>query len=93
MHSQDDLGTIQALLERFNKERLPRAIEIKERVDQGECLTDYDIEFLERVFRDSNENRQYYAKFPEYMDIVSNSIHIYEDIMAKALENEQKRQK
>ncbi|HSC75564.1 MAG TPA: hypothetical protein VLB90_04920 [Pseudomonadales bacterium] len=93
MHSQDDLGTIQALLERFNKERLPRAIEIKERVDQGECLTDYDIEFLERVFRDSNENRQYYAKFPEYMDIVSNSIHIYEDIMAKALENEQNRKK
>jgi hypothetical protein len=34
MHSQDDMGTMQALLERFTKERLPRALEIKERVDR-----------------------------------------------------------
>jgi hypothetical protein len=93
MHSQDDLGTIQALLERFTKERLPRALEIKQRIDQGECLSEFDIEFLERVFRDSEENRQYVARFPEYMDIVSKSVHIYEDIMAKALENEQNRSK
>lgn len=91
MHTQDELGTVQALLERFNKERLPRALEIKQRVDQGECLTGYDIEFLERVFREGAENRQIYAKFPEYMDIVTMSVRIYEEIMAKALENEQKR--
>jgi hypothetical protein len=93
MHSEEDLGTIQALLENFTKERLPRALEIKEHVDKGECLSEFDIEFLERVFSDSEENRGYFAKFPEYMDIVSKSVHIYQDIMAKALENEQNRAK
>lgn len=93
MHTETELGTMQALLERFTKERLPRALEIKERVDKGECLSEFDIEFLERVFSDSEENRSYYAKFPEYSDIVSKSVHIYQDIMAKALENEKNRAK
>lgn len=93
MHTQDDIGTMQALLERATNERLPRALEIKERVDKGELLTDLDISFLQQVFQDGQENRQYAAKFPEYMDIVSKIVHIYEDIMAKALENEKNRAK
>ena len=68
--------------------RYRRALEIKERVDKGERLTDLDVEFLEQVFKDGQENRQYAVKFPEYMDIISKIVHIYEDIMAKALENE-----
>jgi len=88
MHTQDDIGTMQALLERATNERLPRALEIKERVDNGDRLTDLDIDFLEQVFKEGQENRQYAAKFPEYMDIISKFVHIYEDIMAKALENE-----
>jgi hypothetical protein len=93
MHSEEELGTAQALLENFTKERLPRALDIKARVDKGECLSEFDIEFLQRVFSDSEENRGYFVKFPEYMDIVSKSVHIYQDIMAKALENEQNRAK
>jgi hypothetical protein len=41
----DDTATIQALLERLVKFRLPRTLAIKKRVDAGECLTDSDIQF------------------------------------------------
>ena len=40
-HEPDvDAGTIQTLLERLTTYRLPRALEIKERLNRGERLTD-----------------------------------------------------
>ena len=44
--SKDDAGTIQVLLERLEKWRLPRALELKARVDAGQRLNDNDIQFL-----------------------------------------------
>lgn len=90
-HTEREEGTIHALLEAFAKERLPRAIEIKERVDAGECLNEMDVDFLARVFREANENRSHIAGFPEYGDIVSKAVQIYHDITEKALENERRR--
>ena len=43
----DDEGTIQALLERLVKVRLPRAIEIKTRIDGGQRLGDNDLEVVD----------------------------------------------
>jgi hypothetical protein len=37
-----DLGTIQVLAERLNNSRLPRALELKARVDRGNVLNDND---------------------------------------------------
>ena len=48
----DDLGMAMVVLERLEKERLPRALDLKAKVDAGECLDDMDIAFLERVFAD-----------------------------------------
>ena len=42
----DDAGTIQTLLDRLVKFRLPRALEIKQRIDGGDRLSESDIGFL-----------------------------------------------
>ena len=41
-----DKGVILVLLERFNKQRLPRALSLKKKVDSGELLDDYDHKYM-----------------------------------------------
>jgi type IV pilus assembly protein PilA len=49
-----DLDTLMAIGERMVKISLPRALEIKERVDRGEVATDHDLWFLEEVLEDTH---------------------------------------
>ena len=88
--SQKDAGTIQALLDRLHKQRLPRALELKKRVDAGARLEDGDIDFLHRVFEDANHVRGFVARHPEHEKLVARLISLYSEITSKALENEEK---
>ena len=86
--SSEDTGVILALMERFNEQRLPRALKLKKRVEQGECLSEPDIAFLEEVFKDANHVMPLIDKHPELQSIASRAISLYKEITAKALENE-----
>ena len=87
--STEDAGVIMALMERFNEQRLPRALELKKRVEQGECLGENDIKFLDEVFRDANHVMPLVDKHPELQEIASRAISLFKEITAKALENEE----
>ena len=85
-----DPGVIQALVERLNTQRLPRALDIKKRVDAGETLGEYDMNFLESVFHDAETLKPLMNRNPEYQKLVANIIRLYKEIVDKAMENEKK---
>jgi hypothetical protein len=82
------MGVTLALLERFQTQRLPRALALKERIDRGGLLDEFDIAFLETVFRESASIRTLISKHPEYEPLAAKVIHLYHEITAKALENQ-----
>jgi len=88
--SSGDAGTIQVLLERLNTQRLPRALEIKKKVDGGARLDDFDMQFLKTVLDDAREAESLGARHPEYQALIGQLMGLYNEITRIALENEQK---
>jgi len=85
--SEED-GVILALIDRFEKQRLPRLRAIKEKTDSGELLSEGDIEFLDTVIRDAQQSKHLMDRHPEWQTFCSMVVHLYETITEKALENE-----
>lgn len=85
-----DAGVIAAIVERLEEQRLPRALDLKAKVDQGGLLDDMDIGFLEHVFADTNKLKPLLERHPEYQDLAARMMNLYLEITTKALENEQK---
>ncbi len=89
--SPQDLGVIEALLEELNTHRLPRALALKAKVDQGEILDGHDMHYLEEVVATVKNTQPLIARHPEYHDLVGRILSLYNEITAKALANEHKR--
>ena len=89
MRDSKDAGTIQTLLDRLNKQRLPRVLELKDKVDRGERLSDPDIRFLKLVFEDAGSAQKLADRHPEFQPLVARLIGLYNAITSKALVNEQ----
>ena len=86
--SKEDAGTIAALMIRFKEYRLPRAQRMLDRVNGGEKLSDSDIQFLKRIYKDGRNTQSLVKRHPEYNDLIARYISLYTEIINKGLENE-----
>ncbi len=86
-----DTGMIVTLLDRFETQRLPRALALKEKVDGGATLDDYDLGFLEEVLSEATQLTGLIERNPEYSDLVGKAMSLYKSIVAKAAENDKGR--
>lgn len=85
---QDEKGLLAVLVQRLESQRLPRALEIKEAVDRGEKLNDFDLNFLQEIMADAKNIAPMLASHPELRELASKVTTLYREITEKALENE-----
>lgn len=86
--SSTELAVIYALIERFEKQRLPRLLDIKNRVDRGGVLTESDIRFMLEIADDAQRSKRLIDRHPEWHRFCAEVIHLFEEVAEKALENE-----
>ncbi len=86
--STKDLGIATALITRFTTQRLPKALSLKEKVEGGERLDEWDIAFLREVFGDAEQIKPLVDQHPDYQEIYAQAVSLYHEITERALENE-----
>lgn len=88
LNSMDE-GILTAVIERMEEQRYPRALDLKAKVDRGEMLEDFDIDFLEKVFDDCTRLKPLLDRHPEYQEAAARMMSLYHAITNQALANEQ----
>jgi hypothetical protein len=86
--SDHETGVIVALLERLTTQRLPRIQAIKAKVDRGERLENFDIDYLTEVFADATALQSKWQNHPDLAEIIGKISHLYHEITERALSNE-----
>ena len=87
--SEKEDGIIQVLATRFETQRLPKALELKEKVDGGERLNDLDLAFLEEMIGDAARIKPMIDRKPEWQKVFAQATELFSEITSKARENEE----
>jgi len=83
-----DIGVLTVLMERLEKQRLPRILSLKEKVDSGEQLNEIDLDFLGKVMSDAKKALPLIDRHPEYQQLASKLVGLYNEITEKDLQLE-----
>jgi hypothetical protein len=86
--SKKDLGIALVMLRLLNERRLPYALQLKERVDRGEPLSEYDREFLKEATDEARFIPALLERQPQFKPLANEVFALLEHIAAKGLENE-----
>ena len=87
-YSLENKGILTVVMERFEKHRLPRIMDIKSLVEDGNRLSDSDIKFLSIVLNDTKQYANFVSSHNEYQNLFSHVASLYDEITMKALNNE-----
>lgn len=90
MSDERTLGLVEVMAKRLAEQRIPRALELKDKLERGERLNDFDIGFLEEALEDATQTLAYIEQHPEWQELAAKLIDLYKEITAKALEVESK---
>lgn len=85
----DEEKLLRVLLIEFQKHTLPHALSIKEEVDKGGRLSDWDIAFLEEVIDEAKRAKALMDRHPDLQALYARAVSLYDEITAQALKNEQ----
>ena len=85
-----DIGLIEVLLQRLEKQRLPRLLDIEKKVDAGEPLLDEDLAFMEDAIIDGRKAMPLIDRHPEYQNLAVQVVELYKKITDKALQIEKR---
>jgi hypothetical protein len=88
----EDVKVLTVLATRLVEQRLPRLMLLKAQVDRGEALIDYDINFLKQALADAQGNAALIERHPEVQELAGRIVHLYKEIMDKAVEIEKNKQ-
>src|SRR5688572_637526 len=64
---------------------MPQALKLKEKVDGGERLSEYDIQFLKPALSEGGEARRLAGKYPKYQRVTA----LYGEILRKGADHQQ----
>ena len=84
-----EAGIIAVLLARAVKQRIPNALAIKRHLDNGERISDHDLNYMLDILSHSYDNQAIVDRHPELQEVTMKLVTIYVEICRKALENEQ----
>jgi len=85
-----DAGMVQVIVERLQSQRLPRALLMKEKVDRGEPLDEFDLNLLQEVLKDATAIRPLVDAHPEWQELAAKMSNLYNEIAQKGLANAKK---
>lgn len=88
--SRKEAGTVAVLMLHMRQSRLPRAHRMLAKVNDGDTLSENDINFLKRVLRDFRVNQSLINHHSDFLEFLHEFISLHDEIVRKAVENEKK---
>jgi hypothetical protein len=86
--AEKEEGIVTAMLQRFESQVLPRAMDIQAKLARGERLADFDLQFLEDIMEEAEGTKPYVDRHPELQELYTRTVSLYHEIASQATANE-----
>lgn len=85
--TEKELGVVQVVLERYNREWLPALLEMRAKVDRGEALDDRELSLLSKAIEEARGGATFAKSHPEFKSLIDRATALYDHIEARHKEN------